>query len=166
MPSGDQSGWISKINLAMAGVEAGILGGLFMMLWLAILSLLQGRSVWSVPKLLASTFYGEAARRRGFRWTTLSGVALHLIVSVVAGLLFGSVVNGIASRGRVMTLGLAAGVAWYYLSQGFFWKYVNPMVPLYTSGGGMLLAHVGFGFFLGSFPRYLSALGTDRYGGS
>ena len=43
MPSGDQSGWISKINLAMAGVEAGILGGLFMMLWLAFLSLLQGR---------------------------------------------------------------------------------------------------------------------------
>ena len=43
MPSGDQSGWISKINLAMAGVEAGILGGLFMMLWLAILSLLGGQ---------------------------------------------------------------------------------------------------------------------------
>src|SRR5205823_741921 len=48
MPSGDHSSWISKINLAMAGVEAGVLGGLFMMLWLAMLSALQGRSVWSV----------------------------------------------------------------------------------------------------------------------
>ena len=70
----------------------------------------SGYWIWSVPNLLASTFYGEAALRRGFRWTTLSGVALHLIVSVVAGLLFGSAVNGIAGRGRVMTLGFAAGV--------------------------------------------------------
>src|SRR5215475_13135263 len=140
MPSGDQSGGGSKIYRAMAGVEAGVLGGLFMMAWLAILSLLQGQSVWSIPNLLASTFYGEAALRRGFRWTTLSGVALHLIVSVAAGLLFGSAVSGIAGRGRVMTLGFAAGVAWYFLSEGFFWKHVNPLVPLYTRGGGMLLA--------------------------
>jgi len=162
MASGDCSSRISKINLAMAGVETGVLGGLFMMVWLAILSLFEGRSIWSVPNLLASTFYGEAALRRGFRWTTLSGLALHLILSVAAGLLFGSAVNGIDSPGRVMRLGLAAGVAWYFLNEGVLWKYLNPLVPLYTKGGGMLLAHLGFGFFLGSFPRYLSALGTEQ----
>src|SRR5712671_4965716 len=107
----------AKVLQAVAGVESGILGGALMLVWLGLLSFLQGRSVWSIPNLLASTFYGEAALRRGFRWTTLSGVALHLIVSVVAGLLFGSAVNGIASRGRVMTLGFAAGVAWYFLSE-------------------------------------------------
>src|SRR5258708_38463470 len=130
MPSGDQSGWISKINLAMAGVEAGVLGGLFMMLWLAILSLLQGRSVWSVPNLLASTFYGEAALRRGFRWTSLSGVALHVIVSAMAGVLFGLAGGGGVNRGTVMALGLAGGVAWWFLSGGFFWEYWDPTVPL------------------------------------
>jgi hypothetical protein len=70
-------------------------------------------------------------------------------------------VSGIAHRGRVMLLGLAAGVGWYFLSLGVFWKYVNPMVPLYTRGAGMLLAHVGMGFFLGCFPRYLRALELD-----
>src|SRR5258708_819649 len=158
MPSGDQSGWISKINLAMAGVEAGVLGGLFMMLWLAILSLLQGRSVWSVPNLLASTFYGEAALRRGFRWTSLSGVALHLIMTAMAGLMFGLAVSGIASRSRVMLLGFASGMVWYFLWLGFFWKLMNPIVPVYGSGGGMLLAHLGLGYFLGSFPKYWSEL--------
>src|SRR2546429_9715152 len=128
MPSGDQRGARSKINLVMAGVEAGVLGGLFMMVWLALLSLLQGRSMWSMPNLLASTFYGEAALRRGFRWTSLSGVALHVIVSAMAGLLFGLAVGGIVNRGRVMLLGLAAGVAWYFLSVGFFWNYLNSMV--------------------------------------
>jgi len=162
MPSGDYSSARSKINLVMAGVEAGVLGGLFMMAWLATLSLLQGRSIWSMPNLLASTFYGEAALRRGFRWTSLSGVALHVIVSATAGLLFGLAVGGIVNRGRVMLLGLAAGVAWYFLSLGVFWNYVNPMVPLYSRGGGMLLAHVGLGVFLGSFPRYLDALETGQ----
>ena len=133
-----------------------------MMVWLALLSLLQGRSMWSIPNLLASTFYGEAALRRGFRWTSLSGVALHVIVSATAGLLFGLAVGGIVNRGRVMLLGLAAGVAWYFLSVGFFWNYVNPMVPLYSRGGGMLLAHIGLGVFLGSFPRYLDALEPGR----
>src|ERR1043166_2880990 len=99
MASGDHSGGGSRINLAMAGVEAGVLGGLFMMAWQALLSLGQGQSVWSIPNLLASAVYGEAAMRRGFRWTTLSGVALHVIVCAAAGLLFGLAVNGIASRG-------------------------------------------------------------------
>src|SRR3954453_10729597 len=122
MSSGNHRRAAPRIFLAMAGLQSGVLGGIFMLAWLALLSVLQGRSVWSIPNLLASTFYGEAALRRGFRWTTLSGVALHLIVSVAAGLLFGSAVSGIAERGRVMTLGFAAGVAWYFLSEGIFWK--------------------------------------------
>src|SRR5206468_8459879 len=118
MPAGDHIAGGSKIKLAMAGVEAGVLGGLIMMAWLAMLSLLQGRSVWSIPNLLASTFYGEAALRHGFRWATLSGVALHVIVSALAGVLFGMAVSGIVGRGKVMALGVAAGVAWYFLSLG------------------------------------------------
>src|SRR2546427_13266923 len=125
MASGDYSSARSKINLVMAGLEAGVLGGLFMMAWLATLSLLQGRSIWSIPNLLASTFYGEAALRRGFRWTSLSGLALHVIVSAAAGLLFGFAVSGIANRGRGMGLGFAAGIAWDFLWVGLLWEYWN-----------------------------------------
>src|SRR5262245_844937 len=151
MPSGDYCSAKCKINLLMAGIEAGVLGGLFMMAWLAALSLLRGGTIWSMPNLLASTFYGEEALRRGFGWSSLSGVALQVIVSAMAGLLFGLAVDGIPHRGRVMLLGLAAGAAWYFLSVGVFWKYVNPIVSLYARGGGMFLAHVGMGAFLGSF---------------
>src|SRR5437868_15235127 len=115
----------AKVLQAVAGVESGILGGALMLVWLGLLSFLQGRSVWSIPNLLASTFYGEEALRRGFRWTTLSGLALHLIVSAAAGLLFGLAVSRITSRGRrVMLLGIAAGVVWYFVSLGVFWRYL------------------------------------------
>src|SRR5438067_578252 len=122
----------SRLRLVIAGLESGVLGGMFMLAWLGLLSVLQGRSVWTIPNLLASTFYGEAALRRGFRWSTLSGVALHVIMSATVGLLFSLAVREIVSRRRVMLLGVAAGVAWYFLSLGIFWKHVNPIVPLYA----------------------------------
>jgi hypothetical protein len=158
MASGNDGDAGSKILRAMAGVESGVLGGAFMLIWLGLLSLLQGGSVWSVANLLASTFYGESALRRGFRWTTLSGVALHVIMTAIAGLVFGLAVDGIASRSRVMFLGLAAGMTWYFLGLDVFWKHLNPIVPRYFQGSGMLLAHLGLGYFLGSFPKYLSEL--------
>src|SRR5713101_5788780 len=102
MATGDHSGDGSKMLLVMAGLECGVLGGVFMLVWLAIISLLQGRSVWSIPNLLASTFYGEAALRRGFRWATLSGVALHLVMTAIVGMVFGLAVGGATNRSRVM----------------------------------------------------------------
>ncbi len=158
MRSGNRNGSASRILHVIAGVESGVLGGMFMLGWLALLSVLQGRSAWSMPNLLASTFYGEAALRRGFRWATLSGVALHVTMSAAVGLLFGLAVSGISSRPRVMLLGLGASVAWYFLSLGIFWKHFNPIVPLYGGGGGLFVAHLGLGIFLGSFPRYLQGL--------
>jgi hypothetical protein len=59
-----------------------------------------------------------------------------------------------------MILGLGAGVGWYFLSLGFFWKHVNPMVTLYGGGSGWFTAHLGLGIFLGFFPRYLRGLKT------
>src|ERR1700730_10874302 len=119
MPSGNHCRAGPSLLRAMAGVEGGGIGGVFMLAWLALVSLLQGRSIWSIPNLLASTFYGEAALRRGFPWVSLSGVALHLIMTAMAGLMFGLAVSGIASRGRVMLLGFASGMAWYFLWLGF-----------------------------------------------
>src|ERR1044071_7157410 len=125
MQAGDHNSAVSRILRAIAGIESGVLGGIFVLGWLALVNLAQGASVWSTPNLLASTFYGQAALRRGFRWSTLSGVALQVTMSASIGLLFGLAVSGIPSRPRVMLLGLGAGIAWYFLSLGFFWKHVN-----------------------------------------
>ena len=165
MQAGDHSTTASRILRVIAGIESGVLGGIFMLGWLALVSVLQGRSAWSMPNLLASTFYGQAALRRGFRWSTLSGVALHVTMSASVGLLFGLAVSGVASRPRVMLLGLGAGVAWYFLSLGLLWTHINPIVPLYGGGSGWFTAHLGLGIFLGSFPRYLRNLEAPSLAG-
>src|SRR5579863_8509488 len=113
MASESNRGAQSRVYIALAGVQSGMLGGVFRLAWLAILSRLQGRTLWSIPNLLASTFYGEAALRRGFRWTTVTGMALHLTMTAAAGIIFAMTVCGVASRGRVMLLGVAAGLAWH-----------------------------------------------------
>jgi hypothetical protein len=154
MRPGDQR----KINIVLAGIQAGILGGLAMLVWLAMASLWNGRSIWSIANLLGSTFYGEAAFRRGFRWPTATGLAFHFVLAAVVGIVFGFVVSGVAGRTRVMLMGLFFGLAWYYLSFGLLWNLVNKRVPLYGTGASMVLAHVLFGTFLGRTPRYRSAL--------
>ena len=88
MPSGNQSGVSSRTNILLAGLESGVAGGLAMLAWLAAVSLWNGRSVWSIPNLLATTFYGEAALRRGFRWMTLSGLSFHLFLTGLFGMNF------------------------------------------------------------------------------
>src|SRR5215471_2048506 len=98
MQAGDHNSASSRILRMVAGIESGVLGGVFVLGWLAMAAVAQGRSAWSMPTLLASTFYGEAAIRRGLRWSTLSGVALHVTLSACVGLLFGLAVSGVASR--------------------------------------------------------------------
>ena len=126
--------------------------------WLALASAFERRSVWSIPNLLASTFYGETALRRDFATSTLSGVALHLLVYAVAGVVFGLLIRDNGNRLRVVLLGMLSGVGLYYLCFGLVWKSVNPLVPLYSPDRPMLLGHLLYGTFLGRFPVYLRAV--------
>ena len=164
MASGNHTGTVSRIHILLAGLESGVIGGLAMLAWLALVSLWYGRSVWSISNLLATTFYGNSAFRRGFRWATLSGLGLHVVVNGLLGIAFGFAVSGVASRLHVRVLGLLFGIAWYYLWFGFLWKHVNPLVPLYSPERGMIIAHFALGAFLGSFPKYLRSVAGDDSG--
>jgi hypothetical protein len=161
MPSGNRGGAISKMYILLAGVESGIVGGTMMLAWLGLVSLWQRQSLWRIPNLLASTFYGEAALRGGFRWSTLSGIAVQLAIAGVLGAAFGLVIGGYRQRFRVMLLGLMAGLTWYYFSFGFAWKRLNPFVTLYSPDDAMIVGHLWLGLGLGYFPAYLDTLRRD-----
>jgi hypothetical protein len=142
----------------LAGVQVGVTGGLVMLAWFALNSMLQAQRWYAVPNLLGSTFYGDLAFRSGFGKVSVVGGALHLCASGAIGALFGLFAPQGQSGFRVLLIGVVTGLAWYYLLFGAFWKVVNPMVPLYSSSRSMLVAHVLYGLWLGRWPGVLRSL--------
>lgn len=133
----------------MSGIEAGVIGGLAMLGMMVSGSLLRGHVWWEVPNLLGSTFYGSRAFRSGASLPTLSGTALHFVITGTIGGIFGLACGGIRERRRLLLLGMLAGVVWFYLADAVFWRRVNPMVPLYSPQPVTLISHALFGACLG-----------------
>lgn len=146
-------------SLALAGIQAGIVGALILLGYLALDSAWHRHSVWTVPNLLASTFYGESAYRQGFSAGTSVGVALLLLLYGALGLLFALVIRDHGTRMRVVLAGLIYGTGWFFLSFDILWKHVNPMVQIYSPDRAMLVGHVLYGGVLGrGFPAYLQSI--------
>ena len=153
MVSANQPGG-RNLRLSLAGLQAGMLGALIMLAWLALSSLWYRRSIWSVPNLLSATFFGDTAFRNSFSRTTFSGLALHLTLYSLIGVLFALAVRERAGRTRAMLIGMLASLAWYYVMFGFVWKSVNPTLALYSPDRSMLIGHLLYGGILGRFRGY------------
>ena len=135
------------------GIEAGIVGGLAMLVLLVVAALLRQHVWWETPNLLGSTFYGVRAFRVGPGRITIAGGAFHLVITGVVGALFGVACGNTYPRRRLVLLGTLAGIVWYYLADAVFWKRINPLVPLYAPQPATLLSHALFGACLGYMGR-------------
>jgi len=132
-----------------SGIEAGIVGGAAMLILLVSESMWEGHVWWEFPNLLGSTFYGPRAFRTGVGLATLSGIALHFVITGTVGGLFGLAFGGIPQRGRLVLLGILAAVGWYNLADAGFWPKVNPWVPIGAPKPVTMLSHVLLGACLG-----------------
>ena len=149
--------------LALAGIQAGVGGALVLLGYLALDSAWHRRSIWLVPNLMASTFYGESAYQPRFGTRTSTGLALLLVLYGLLGALFGLLVRDQSSRLRMTILGLIFGTGWFFLSFDVLWKYVNPMVRMYSPDRAMLVGHLLYGGLLGRrFPAYLRSMSAGE----
>jgi hypothetical protein len=157
MPSGN--GARPNLFLSLAGIQAGVVGGLILLGYLSLDSAWHRRSIWTVPNLLASTFYGESVYGPGFGARTSAGLALLFFVYGLLGALFGLVIRDQGSRARATLFGLIFGTGWFFLSFEFLWKHINPLMQLYSPDRAMLVGHVLYGGVLGRwFPAYLKSI--------
>jgi hypothetical protein len=143
---------------SLAGLHAGVLGGLVLVTWLAAASAMQSRPWWSVFNVFATAFLSESALQRGFGYASLTGVAVHIVISGTAGALFGLMVRDTSHSLRTRILALLMGPALFFLLHGYVWRRVSPLVTLYTSERTMFFGYVIYGIVLGRQPRYLRAL--------
>jgi hypothetical protein len=138
-----------------AGLQAGMLGAFWMLLWLGVSDVWQQRSFWTAENLMASAFYGEGAIRRGFAARTLSGLALYLLLYSLLGALLAMGLSNRIPRVRVFLLSLLFALAWYYFSYRLLWKSLLPLVALLHSAQTTSLGHLVYGAVLGRYPIYL-----------
>ena len=139
----------------LAGLQAGMIGIGWMLAWLGLSAMGQPRGFWAAENLMASVFHGDAAIRRGFGFSTLSGIALYLLIYSLLGAAFAlSVRNRFTSLGTVL-LGLLFSLGWYWLWFRALGRAAMPLVWLLHPENSTVFGHVIFGASIARFPAYL-----------
>jgi len=142
-----------RLRHALAGLQAGVLGALLLFACVMVGSLWDGRSIWVVPNLFATTFFGSEVYRNQLLRTSWTGIAL--IVAIYGGL--GALWGCIWRDRRIAWLGLygaVAGLCVYFLFFSLLWRHVNPLVTLYAPERQLQLGHILWGIVLARSPLY------------
>jgi hypothetical protein len=152
------------LSACLAGLQGGMLGGLWMLAWMGASSAWEQRSIWTPENLFATVFYGGAAIGPGFGRGTLAGLALYLLLYSLLGAAFAAVLRGRLPRAGMMVAAVLFGAAWYYISFHWLWKTAIPLAFLLHSEQPTFLGHLIYGTFLGRFPLYLEPARTGAPG--
>ena len=146
-----------KLRHALAGLEAGVLGASYMIVWLMLSSRLTGRSVWDIPNLFATTFYGQIAYQEQYFRSSLSGLALLVAICGIGGTLWGLVWRD-DRQPFLMLFGAIAGLAVYFLFFDLVCPHANPLIPIYAPFRQIQIGYVLWGMALGRSPLYSRAI--------
>ncbi len=139
----------------LAGLQAGMLAALAMLAWMGSSAVWERRSFWTSENLLATTFYGGTAVHNGFSTSTLSGLALYLLIYSTLGCVFAAAAGGKFTAAKLLLAGIAAGLVWYYVSFHFVWRAISPLVPILHPVRPTIVGHIIFGAVMARFPQYL-----------
>jgi hypothetical protein len=116
-------------------------------------SLWDNRSIWTVPNLFATTFFGSDAYRNQLVRTSWAGLALILAIYGFLGMVWGLIWGD--KRKRWLPLyGIVAGLLVYLVFYDFLWKHANPLVTLYAPDRQLQAGHVLWGLILARSPKY------------
>jgi hypothetical protein len=149
-----------KPRHALAGLQAGVLGALLMVLWLMGCSRYLRRSAWEIPNLFATSFYGSAAYQGQYLRSSWTGIALIVAVGGLGGVLWGVLWR--ENRPPFLPLiGAAAGIALYLISFDVIWKHTNPLIPLYAPLRQVQVGYLIWGLTLARSPRFSRAIAVS-----
>ncbi len=141
------------LTCALAGLHAGIIGVFWMLVVFVVGAYWLGGSIWSVPNLFSTIFYGDFAWQDEFSHTTWAGIAFLVVAYGLIGALWGCWWKD-DQKPLLRLFGAFTGLVIYYLCFDFIWPRVNPSIPLYSSVREMQIAHVLWGAALASSPGY------------
>jgi len=145
----------NSLSAFLAGLQAGMVGVWWMLAWMGASAVWQRRSFWTPENLMASVFYGNAAIRSGFAASTVSGLALYVLLYSLLGAGFAMAVGRRLPRVRLSLASMAFALCWYYAAFHLAAKAVAPLIALLDTEQTTILGHAIYGALLARFPVYL-----------
>jgi hypothetical protein len=91
-----------SLSACLAGLQASMLGVWWMLAWMGASAVWERRSFWTPENLMASVFYGNAAILPGFASSTVSGLALYVLLYSLLGAGFAMAVGAGEYRVRAV----------------------------------------------------------------
>jgi hypothetical protein len=154
-------GWItdelnrSWLPLEIYPVSAGIKGGLAGSVAMAILAIIYGvaskNSIWYPINLLAAGFFPSRVTTAGiaaFHWDAfLVAAAVHLVTSLIVGLLYGAMLPMFPRR-PILLGGFVAPILWSGLLHSIL-DIVDPVLNQHIDWFWFVLSQLGFGIVAG-----------------
>jgi hypothetical protein len=147
---GHKSGLLTH---AVAGLQAGVVGVIWMFGCFVVGAVWNGRNIWSVPNLFSTVFYGDFAWQDEFLRTTWAGCALIVVIYGLLGAAWGCLWK--ENRRALMSFyGALTGLAIYFFFFNFAWVHADPLLPLYGPLRQLQVAHILWGAALARSPGY------------
>ncbi|HUG82642.1 MAG TPA: hypothetical protein VML01_13315 [Bryobacterales bacterium] len=154
---------VPRLWLLLAGLETGVIAGGVALLYWMLASSVRGDGPWAVLNLWGSVFFPGRPLSSSFSQASLSGAALHLLLSGLVGLLCSFLlVKYVARPGRSLFVGLLLGLAWYLASFRWLWPLFSVALVVYQPFPAMLVGYLLFGVSLGLYPEFVRRLGMTR----
>jgi hypothetical protein len=136
-----------------AGIKGGLAGGVVMALLAMAYGIVNGTSIWYPINLLAAGFFPIAAHlptseiAEFHLRALLIATSIHLITSLLVGLLYGATLPMLARR-PILLGGFLAPIAWSGLLFSIL-DIVNPVMNQRLDWRWFVLSQVGFGIVAG-----------------
>jgi hypothetical protein len=149
-----QRAWLPvEIYPVSAGVKGGLAGSIAMAAVAMLYGVVNGTSIWYPINLLAAGFFPNAmhlttSELAAFHLRALLiAIAIHLIASLLVGLLYGAMLPVLARR-PILLGGFVAPILWSGLLHGIL-NIVNPVLQRRIDWVWFVLSQIAFGVVAG-----------------
>jgi len=136
-----------------AGIKGGLTGGVAMAVLAAVFGIVSGNGIWYPMNLLVAGLFPAMATETASQigmfnlYRFLVAVPIHLLISLMVGLLYGAMLP-ILPRRPILLGGFAAPLLWSGLIYGML-AFVNPVMNQHIDWVWFVASQFGFGIVAG-----------------
>ncbi|MBZ2184833.1 MAG: hypothetical protein K7J46_08970 [Bryobacter sp.] len=144
-----------RIERTLAALQAATLSFLLTTFWFGISTSANSHSFWTLPNLMSGVFYGPASLRPDFGFHTLSGLALHVLLSCLFAVLYALAVPATLPPLSGLLIGILSASWWFYVLDAFFWRPLFPAMSVYSRRPSIFFSFVLMGICIGLYSVFV-----------